>query len=72
MPNKKRFNRSMLFDDRQEKEIFNCVICERNVSLSNSTSLDGLYLVCNECAYKYFNDYYSTRLWQINQKRGVK
>lgn len=53
---------SVWFDTDNEK--FKCVICERNVSISNSCSLMGNRLICNNCVYEYFGDYAKAREWQ--------
>lgn len=58
---------SVWFDTDNEK--FRCVICERKVSISYSSSIMGYRLICNNCAYKYFGDYAKAREWQ---KEGFK
>lgn len=34
--------------------IYHCVICEKKVDLSNSSSLNGHKLICSQCQYDYF------------------
>lgn len=56
--NRTKFNVSMIFNPIECNELnFNCVICERKVSLNNSVSKRGEHLVCCECQYNKFKNY---------------
>lgn len=56
--NRTKFNISDFFNPVLVSEAkYNCVICERLVSLENSVSKEGKHLVCCECQYTKFKNY---------------
>lgn len=61
--NIKQFKRGDIFFDT-ETEKYHCVLCERKVSISGSSSITGHFLICNNCAYEKFGDYAKARKWQ--------
>ncbi len=63
LENIKKFSVSGIFFDTDNKK-FKCVLCERKVAISGSTSIGGHFLICNNCAYEKFGDYAEARKWQ--------
>ena len=42
----------------EEDNIYTCVCCGKKTCINNSTSIEGAYLVCNNCVYNKFNGYW--------------
>lgn len=63
LANTNKFSISDIFDYADNKK-FKCVICERKVAISGSSSIMGQLLICNNCAYGKFGGYAEAREWQ--------
>ena len=55
------------------KNMYTCVCCGKKTCISDSYSIGGAYLVCNECAWDKFGGWTKCREWQeMLEKESVK
>lgn len=67
--NKENIELFKKFKVSNEKDnIYTCVCCGKKTCIIKSTSIEGAYLVCNNCVYDKFNGYWEhCRKWQMKK-----
>lgn len=48
-----------------EENIYTCVCCGRKTCITDSSSIQGAYLVCCQCAYNKFGCWTYCGEWQV-------